>query len=519
MVMRTVTAAAPRTAMGRHLTRTPTAAARRTPTGRAPATATSTAAAPRTATMEVRATPTPMVEPHRGLTGMARHIPRHTERQPTPLRIIHPPLTMGTIRPPRWATTEQGATTAAPGRLRALPLWALWSAWPSARPRPRPTPAPPLAMPTVRATPPARPTPALLTPTPLLPTRMRRPPTPMPPLPMRMWPPLTPTSRMRWARFTGRYQPVASRPASREVEPTICAATRGSARPTARTGCTTAWCPLRKGECIVRIEKVFSREFRRRLRRVLMNRNFAITFGKQSVTRTLVPISKRLMILGALALAATVPVIAQNSDLQEKLAFVKQAIAENTQKLHQYQWIETTQLTLKGDQKPPSQNLCQYGPDGQVQKTAIGPPPEQPSGGRIRERIIERKKEEMQEYMQEVKGVLSMYVPPDPQKMQQAYQAGKASLNPAGGLVNLVFTDYAQPGDQMALTFDTAAGRVASVNVNTYMGEMKDKVTLQVQMASLPDGTNYVQQTVLDATAKKLQVTTTNSNYQKLGGY
>jgi hypothetical protein len=44
-------------------------------------------------------------------------------------------------------------------------------------------------------------------------------------------------------------------------------------------------------------------------------------------------------------------------------------------------------------------------------------------------------------------------------------------------------------------------------------------VTLAVQMASLPDGTNYVQQTVLDATAKKLQVTTTNSNYQKLGGY
>ena len=36
-------------------------------------------------------------------------------------------------------------------------------------------------------------------------------------------------------------------------------------------------------------------------------------------------------------------------------------------------------------------------------------------------------------------------------------------------------------------------------------------------MASLPDGTNYVQQTVLDATAKKLRVTTTNSNYQRLG--
>jgi hypothetical protein len=36
-------------------------------------------------------------------------------------------------------------------------------------------------------------------------------------------------------------------------------------------------------------------------------------------------------------------------------------------------------------------------------------------------------------------------------------------------------------------------------------------------MASLPDSTNYAQQTILNATAKQLVVTTTNSNYQKLG--
>ena len=49
------------------------------------------------------------------------------------------------------------------------------------------------------------------------------------------------------------------------------------------------------------------------------------------------------------------------------------------------------------------------------------------------------------------------------------------------------------------------------------MGDAKDAVTLQVQMASLPDGTGYPQQTVLNASAKELVVTTTNSNYQKLG--
>jgi hypothetical protein len=139
---------------------------------------------------------------------------------------------------------------------------------------------------------------------------------------------------------------------------------------------------------------------------------------------------------------------------------VKAVAAENKQKLHQYQWIETTQLTLKGDQKPPTENSCHYSPDGQVQKTPIGPPPEQPSGGRLKEKIIEKKKAEMKDYMQDVKAVLAMYVPPDPQRMQQAYQAGNVALNPVPGAVNLVFSNYAQQGDKMTLTFDTSAKKL-----------------------------------------------------------
>jgi len=247
-----------------------------------------------------------------------------------------------------------------------------------------------------------------------------------------------------------------------------------------------------------------------------MNRRLANTDSNHSVAESLFPIGKRLIMLGAILLATAVPTIAQNGELQQKLAAVKQAAAENKQQLRQYQWIETTQLTLKGDAKPSSQKLCQYGPDGQVQKTPMGPPPEQPSGGRMKQRVIAKKKAEMQDYMEDVKSLLSMYVPPDPQKMQQAFQAGKISLNPSGDALNLIFTDYAQPGDRMTLTFDTAAKKITSLSVNTYMGQAKDAVTLQVQMASLPGGINYAQQTVLNASAKQLVVTTTNSNYQKL---
>jgi len=248
-----------------------------------------------------------------------------------------------------------------------------------------------------------------------------------------------------------------------------------------------------------------------------MNQSFAIE-QERAIPDKALKSCNRLVMIGVVALAATTPAFAQNAELQQKLAAVKQVIALNKQSLQQYQWTETTQLNLNGDAKPPTQNLCQYGPGGQVQKTPIGPPPEQPSGGRLKQRVIEKKKAEMQDYMGDVKGLLSMYVPPDPQKMEQAYQAGKASINPQGSLVNLVFRDYAQPGDQMTLTFDTAASKVISLSVNTYMGQEKDAVTLQVQMATLPDGTNYVQQTILNATAKKLVVTTTSSNYQKMGG-
>lgn len=136
----------------------------------------------------------------------------------------------------------------------------------------------------------------------------------------------------------------------------------------------------------------------------------------------------------------------------------------------------------------------------------------------MKQRIVAKKKEEMADYMEDVKALVGMYVPPDPEKIGQAYQAGKVSLNPAGAITNLIFKDYVQPGDQMTLSFDTAAQKITALKINTYMGKAKDAVTLQVQMASLPDGTSYAQQTVLNATAKNLVSTTTNSNYEKVGG-
>jgi hypothetical protein len=48
---------------------------------------------------------------------------------------------------------------------------------------------------------------------------------------------------------------------------------------------------------------------------------------------------------------------------------------------------------------------------------------------RVARQIIAKKKAEKKDYIGEVKALLSMYVPADPQRMEQAYQAGKFALN------------------------------------------------------------------------------------------
>src|SRR4029434_4392418 len=98
--------------------------------------------------------------------------------------------------------------------------------------------------------------------------------------------------------------------------------------------------------------------------------------------------------------------------------------------------------------------------------------------------------------------------------------AGKVSLqpSPSEGAAALTFKDYLKPGDTLALGFDSNAKKIRSYQVQSYLDNpTDDAVTLDVSLARLPDGTNYPQQTVLNAPGKKIQVKVTNSGYAKAG--
>ncbi len=205
--------------------------------------------------------------------------------------------------------------------------------------------------------------------------------------------------------------------------------------------------------------------------------------------------------------------------LAERVAAVKKAFAESNAKLRQYEWIETTVFNLKGEDKSTKVNRCYWGADGVLQKVLVSEAPEPKKRHGLRGRIAENKKEEIEEYMEKAAALIHQYVPPDPEAIHAAKEAGKASIDilDPEKKVRLNFKDYRLPGDVLSVDFDVAANRVLAVNVKSYLERQEDAVTLDVTIATFEDGTLYTQKTVLAAKAKEVVVTTTNSGYRKAG--
>ena len=206
---------------------------------------------------------------------------------------------------------------------------------------------------------------------------------------------------------------------------------------------------------------------------------------------------------------------AGNQAAQQRVAELRQSLAANQAKLKTYQWTQITEVSVKGETKKDEQAQCRYGADGKIQKTKIGSPdePKQMPGG-LKGKIAKKKIGEMKDYMDRLKSLVGHSAPPDPQTIKAATQAGRANVDASAGQTTITVHNYYKQGDQVAFGFDTAANKVTSYNVNTYLDDpKKDVVTLTNQFASLPDGTNYLQKTVLKAEGKQIQITTTNSGY------
>jgi hypothetical protein len=214
------------------------------------------------------------------------------------------------------------------------------------------------------------------------------------------------------------------------------------------------------------------------------------------------------------------PVVAQNAELQQKIADLKEAAAANKQALAQYTYLQTTTISLKGEVKKVTHDRVVTGPDGKPQKTPLDPPEAAaaPSGGRLKQHVIAKKKEEYAEYANSIKALIAQYVPPNKELIQQAAKSGNITLEPTGvpGEAKLVISNYVKQGDKMTLTINKAAGGMQSVSIATYGNSPGDAVTVDVQFAQIPNGPRYPATQRINGASKQMIILVQNSDYKHL---
>lgn len=217
----------------------------------------------------------------------------------------------------------------------------------------------------------------------------------------------------------------------------------------------------------------------------------------------------------------------QSPELQQRLAEVKQTSAENKQVLATYTWQEQDTISVKGEVKKRESFQVRRVSDGTTQKTPLSASPEAASqdqsanarrGGGMKEHVIEKKKDEYKEYAQKIARLAHSYAPPDPVRLQRAYQRGNIKLAPASGgnEVQLHIANYLKPDDSMTITFDKAAKAIQSLQIASYMDSPSDAVKIAVQFAKLPEGVNHIAAMTVEGVSKQLTVAVQNFDYKKL---
>lgn len=222
---------------------------------------------------------------------------------------------------------------------------------------------------------------------------------------------------------------------------------------------------------------------------------------------------------------ATLMAVAFSQDaLQQKVAALKEASAQDKQALAQYTWVEQVTISLKGEQKKQEHFQVRLGPDGKPQKTSMDPPADPSSAdsgsgrrGRLKEHVVEKKKEEYKDYADQIKALIQQYVPPDKDKLQQAFAQGNVTLGTvpgAPGAGSLVISNYIKPGDKMTIVIN--GKDIASVSIASYLDDPKDAVNDTVQFSRIPGGPNHVSSQTINGVSKQLTIAVQNTNYQKL---
>lgn len=192
-------------------------------------------------------------------------------------------------------------------------------------------------------------------------------------------------------------------------------------------------------------------------------------------------------------------------------------MAENSKKLKQYTYLQKTEVFLKGEARSTKVDQVHYDSSGQkvvvpVSSTPSAEGQQGGGGGRLRQRVVEKKKDEMKDYIERLVGLMGQYLPPNGDRIKAAMPRAQITP-PSGGEAKIALPDYLKQGDTMTLSIEPATKALSKILINSSLDE--DPVKFTIDFAKLPDGTNYPSMTSIQSPSKELEIRVTTSDYHK----
>lgn len=237
----------------------------------------------------------------------------------------------------------------------------------------------------------------------------------------------------------------------------------------------------------------------------------------KKLTSYLATVAAAILLAAAFALPR---VAAQDPQMQQKVAALKEAAAANKQAMAQYTWVQQETVALKGEVKKQEVFQVRIGPDGKPQKTPMdaGAQPQSGKERGLKGKIKEKKLGELEDYAKSLGALAQQYAAPEPGRVQQAAQAGNVLTGPAAvpGATQLVISNYIKTGDKVTFIFDQEQKAIRSIQVNSYLQDPSDKATITIQFAQVPNGPTHASLITVNGVSKQLTITMKNSDYQKI---
>jgi hypothetical protein len=222
------------------------------------------------------------------------------------------------------------------------------------------------------------------------------------------------------------------------------------------------------------------------------------------------------LIIGALVL----PVCGEEPVAVQQVVALKARLAEDQAVLRQYEWLETTTISIKDEIKLRQLRHCSYDVNGTLRKVPFNPAAPEYKRFKLYDKIEineENYNGELTKYMQEAVHLLHQYVPLNPNGIKAVADEGKLlfCVSDPGKQGQLTIRDFLVRGDYVSLDMDLVNNRPLSLKISSFLNTEGVPAFLSVTFGSLYGTATFVREAEFDARNIGLKISIKNSDFNK----